>query len=1537
MLSIAPGYDPRYLTRQVGRGAENYYLSATIEHGEPPGIWWGEGARALGLEPGSEIDGRVFEPLYEHFLDPRDPDFHNPDVPIEDKARLGRRKSRFASWQEIYERKLLAEPEASAERREELKWQAKGESRQTVIHLDATFSPAKSVTLVHAGLMAAALRAEEAGDIKQAARYRQAADVVWDGVMAGANASLRYLQEHAGEARSGYHGAKVGGRTTGKWVRAGGWVVGQFRQHTNREGDPQLHVHQAILNRQLCEDGKWRSLDSRAIFKARAAAAAHGERVMEEYLTRRLGLKFRSRPDGQGREVVGVSPELIAEFSSRRAQVTADLEKRIEAYVEAHGRQPSPRVLFKMAQDATKATKAAKVKAAEAPSPAEQLREWEERTTAQELDALSKLPALTLGQLNPAETPAPDLTDAEVERVLAAAIADVQRDAPTWTRSQLTRAINRHLPDYLGGLHPERVEALLEQLTDMALVPGAVAPVRLLEAPEVVTMPQELRREDGRSVYLAPYAERYTTATQLDREAALIAAALRREAPRLDETRAAALVGMSVEEAEQAALRGEAAPESEERRPFQDQADALVGILTSGRSVDVLIGAAGTGKSFTVSRLAEIWRAEHGTPALGLATSQNAAVVLKREGLDHAMNIERWLTKVAAGEERLTPGQLIVVDEASMVTTDHLVRIQRLADEAGCKVVWTGDHAQLSAPGAGGAMRRLVNVAGAHELSTVVRFAAQWERDASVRLREGLVEALVEYDHRGRLRGGTRDEMEAAAVDAYLADYLAGKQTLLLAPTNEQAATLAGRIRDELVALRLVDRRGVALRDGNTAGVGDLVRARRNTEIEDAVDELTNRDVLRIELIGEDGTVTARRIGKDGTPGEAIDLSPSYIGTHVELAYAGTVHAAQGRTVDTCHAVVDGSATRQMAYVMMTRGRSGNWAYVVEEDERAADLRPGPEQAADRGAEMVRAALGDEAASFGTEAAPLRRDYIAVLAGVLETEEADQTAIEAMIEEGERPRNLAHLGAILTNEARELVPRTYVARALARGTLNEADAARLHADPALGSLGRLLRQIEMAGYNPDRILDAAITERELSSAECPAKVLSWRIREAARARDIDLDRLEIAEEAIGASWRDRYAVPDGPDARARLLRELADAAEARQAELGQRAVEQQPAWLINAIGAVPEDPGERAEWERRAGAVLAYREQYGYDAETDPIGPAPARTSPEQRAAWWAAYDAIGRPDLSREIAGATDGELWVMRAAYEREVQWAPPYVADELGKVSREVREREAEAVRLRARAAAVLDQEVADGLLARAHAQEMLAAAARERQAALEKVHEARQVWAEATRDVAMQAMRADAELRRREHVNADLLPPLHPDAHDAAERIARQREAMQAEHDLYTVHPDQQELDLGSEVAQATAWETHAERQEADRGDAARQAAVETGREVEDRGQSDGQLTLDVFGSGAELDDQQLAAAVEKATLAIAIAAQRQAEQAEDRSRQAEQEGRQAQQERLRQYETDRAAYERARLEEREAARAQETRRVWEIREDQDLGR
>jgi len=70
-------------------------------------------------------------------------------------------------------------------------------------------------------------------------------------------------------------------------------------------------------------------------------------------------------------------------------------------------------------------------------------------------------------------------------------------------------------------------------------------------------------------------------------------------------------------------------------------------------------------------------------------------------------------------------------------------------------------------------------------LDEVRRFDAPWEAQASLRLRAGVPDELVEYKRRARISGGTADQVQEAAYTAWLADTLSGRTSLLLADTNE--------------------------------------------------------------------------------------------------------------------------------------------------------------------------------------------------------------------------------------------------------------------------------------------------------------------------------------------------------------------------------------------------------------------------------------------------------------------------------------------------------------------------------------------------------------------------------------------------------------------------------------------------------------------------------------------------------------------------------------------------------------------------------
>jgi hypothetical protein len=77
--------------------------------------------------------------------------------------------------------------------------------------------------------------------------------------------------------------------------------------------------------------------------------------------------------------------------------------------------------------------------------------------------------------------------------------------------------------------------------------------------------------------------------------------------------------------------------------------------------------------------------------------------------------------------------------------------------------------------------------------------------------------------------------------------------------------------------------------------------------------------------IGENSSLILRGHGRDR------EIPAEYATRFVELAYATTVHGAQGETVEAAHVTLGDTTGAAAAYVAMTRGRNGNTAHVVAE------------------------------------------------------------------------------------------------------------------------------------------------------------------------------------------------------------------------------------------------------------------------------------------------------------------------------------------------------------------------------------------------------------------------------------------------------------------------------------------------------------------------------------------------------------------------------------------------------------------------------
>ena len=907
IITIAPGHDASYPWRQIGtatgvvpsrKAGAAYYLSPVEKGGEPPGHWHGDGITELGFRDGQVIDREVFERLYGKFLDPRDP---------LGEARLGRAPQRFRPVGMIHAALVALEPQATAERRAELLVEAKLQARVPVLYFDATFSVSKSITLLHASAMANAARAASQGDLAAVAYWEDAAAAAWACIEAGNKAALAYLQREAGYTRSGYHGRDVGGCRTGRWEDAHGFIVGSFAQHTSRDGDPQLHMHNLILNRVMRErDGAWRTLDSRALFEHRGAASAIATLVMESALSREFGVGWVGRADGHGREVRGVSRELMEQYSSRRRSIDALTERLARRFEAQHGYAPDAHALEKLRQWANHQSRHAK--------PGEPLDldaavlRWVAQARAGEAGALEPvMPRVTSrGGPDTADVTEPrpiwELREEQALDVMSQALARAQDAQPTWRKADLLRHLGELLPDDVVCRDDEVAVSSLERLAGRVLGGGAGERVLCLEAPEWPPVPASLRRADGRSVYRSHSGTRYATLAQLTMEERLIAQAQAGGAPRLAPELAAFLLGADQARLEaqlqDAAQTAQAAQEMTGSGLRLDQAAAAFLALTSDRRAEILVGPAGSGKTRTATEAARLWREVGMGEVIGLTTSQAARNVLARTGVDRAYNTARFLghregRRDASAPVPVAPGSLLIVDEASMMSMADMAAIMQVAVERGCRVLITGDHEQLAAVEGSGAMLMLTRQMGYVQLAGPVRFTSQWERDASLRLRIGDASVLAEYDQQGRLRGGPAEEAAELACRAWIADHLAGKDSLLLARTEEQARELSRRVRDSLLHYGLVDDGPRArLRDGAVASPGDLIVARKNYRRASAGEPgrwLTNRDVLRIEALTAQAVVVRRRLDLEPRAGEVaawtepFDLSRAYL-----FSYCGT-------------------------------------------------------------------------------------------------------------------------------------------------------------------------------------------------------------------------------------------------------------------------------------------------------------------------------------------------------------------------------------------------------------------------------------------------------------------------------------------------------------------------------------------------------------------------------------------------------------------------------------------------------------------------
>jgi ATP-dependent exoDNAse (exonuclease V) alpha subunit len=367
------------------------------------------------------------------------------------------------------------------------------------------------------------------------------------------------------------------------------------------------------------------------------------------------------------------------------------------------------------------------------------------------------------------------------------------------------------------------------------------------------------------------------------------------------------------------------------RRPSlsDEQVTMVRRICGSGAGVDVIVGVAGSGKTFALAAAHDAWTAS-GCRVIGATLAARAARQLEAGSGIPSSTLTRLLADLARPEGGgLRPDHVVVVDEASMVGTRKLLDLVRHAHRAGAKVVLIGDPCQLPENEAGGAFAGLARRGERTALRTNRRQHEPWERQALSDVRLGRAdEAVAAYLAHGRMYhdpdpGVVRDRM----VDDWWTATADGADVLMLAAHHRQVDDLNQRARQRMGAAGRLGEREVLLGD-RTYAVGDTVLALRN----DYREGLLNGTRGTITTIDE----TAGRLRMTADDGTTVTIPFTYASAeHLTHGYAMTIHKAEGATVAVALVLVDETMTREQLYTGLSRGQQQNVIHISMGDLRA--------------------------------------------------------------------------------------------------------------------------------------------------------------------------------------------------------------------------------------------------------------------------------------------------------------------------------------------------------------------------------------------------------------------------------------------------------------------------------------------------------------------------------------------------------------------------------------------------------------------------
>ncbi len=713
--------------------------------------------------------------------------------------------------------------------------------------------------------------------------------------------ALEYLAAHAGYTR--VHNPVTGEKDLQKLP---GLVAAAYQHETSRAGDPHLHTHVLVPNRQARTDGRLVSIDGTSLFHEARAAGIIYQATLRHELHRLIGVEW-GRVDARTgmAEIAGIDPKNITAWSTRSTALREWAASNLTVVDTMRG--------LSQAQLAA-AQKATRPRKPESLSWAELRAQWRAERRGFRIERDAQLEARTARD-RAARSAAARVTRSGivVDRRAVAAMA-ARADKAALTRADLVEIVGAQLPLIVDtGVGEDGAAPLPRQVIEACV---DTVGMRL-------TAPRRAHQREG--------SERFTVDQIMAEEHQVF--------DLVDATNVRASAWVRPEH-------------TAEALGLSDQQHRVVTAIASTPQLVVPLSApAGAGKTTSMRALRTIVERRSKARMIVIAPTGKAVDVALAEGAaSQGYTMHAALKRIAEGQLTLGPFDVVVVDEAGMVGTGQWEQLLSATTAAGTKTVMVGDAHQLAPVKArGGMFTQLCDeLPWTQRLSEVWRQHDPAERAASLALRDGgpapVRRAIDWYRDHHRLACGDQVTMAADALAAHHRDLVAGKDSLLLADTVEATDALNRRVHDHTVTDRTRQGLEVATVTGarnHHISAGDVIVTRSNdpTITVTAADKTRTpiqadapvRNGQRWHVVAVDDSAEHPRIAARRHGDQAIAVfSGDYLREHVQLGHAVTVHTAQGVTADTTHAVLADTTTRNLAYVALTRGRASNHAYLYQ-------------------------------------------------------------------------------------------------------------------------------------------------------------------------------------------------------------------------------------------------------------------------------------------------------------------------------------------------------------------------------------------------------------------------------------------------------------------------------------------------------------------------------------------------------------------------------------------------------------------------------